>query len=308
MKKNISKGIYLALLTATISGFSIFFNKFAVDIIKPPLVFTTFKNIGVGLFIMSILLVSGKWKMMIRLKRKEIIYLALIGIIGGSLPFYLFFTGLSQVPAINAAILQKTLVVWVILLAVPFLKEKLSLLQIVAIAILFSSNFIMGGFTKFEYSQGEIFILLSAVLWAVEYMFAKKVLSTIDPDIVTAARMGVGSLILLVGALITAPAAVFGIVALNSTQWFWMVSSTLILLAYLMSWYRALKYAPAIMVTAILVSSTLITNILSSIFITHKWTLSLHIQNIMLFVGVVMLWVTARKMKPQEVLEEKIAE
>ena len=84
------KGIYLALLAAIISGFSIFFNKFAVDIVKPPLVFTAFKNCGVGLFIIAAILMTGKWQQVTSLKKREWIYLILIGIIGGSLPFYLF--------------------------------------------------------------------------------------------------------------------------------------------------------------------------------------------------------------------------
>jgi len=59
---NRSKGIYLALITAFISGVSIFVNKFAVGVIKSPLVFTADKNFMVGLLMLVILLVSGKWR------------------------------------------------------------------------------------------------------------------------------------------------------------------------------------------------------------------------------------------------------
>ena len=116
-----TKGIYLALITALISGVAIFINKFAVDAIHPPLVFTAMKNAGVGLFIIGILLLTPKWKLIKKLTKREIIYLISIGIIGGSIPFYLYFTGLSQIPAINAAIIQKTLVFWVTLVAIPVL-------------------------------------------------------------------------------------------------------------------------------------------------------------------------------------------
>ena len=45
--------------------------------------------------------------------------------IGGSVPFVLFFEGLARATATQAAFIQKTLVVWVALLAVPLLRERL---------------------------------------------------------------------------------------------------------------------------------------------------------------------------------------
>lgn len=295
------KGIYFALLAAFISGLSIFFNKFAVAAIKPPLVFTTFKNLGVGLLIVSFILSTGKWKQIGRLSKKELIYLVLIGLIGGALPFYLFFTGLSHVPAINAAIIQKTLVVWVGLLAIPLLKEKLSWGQIGAIVLLFVSNFVIGGFERFQFSQGELFILLATILWAIENVIAKKVLPGVDPDIVVTARMGLGSLLLLGASFIVAPKALFTITSLAPMQYFWLSVSIIFLTAYVSFWYRALKHDGAITVTAILVSSTLVTNVLTSVFITHQWTATIHVQNILMLVGVGVFWY-ATKMKSEKEL------
>ena len=79
-----------------------------------------------AILILTFLLASGKIKEIKKLKSREIKLLALIGIIGGSIPFYLFFKGLSMVPAVNGAIIQKTLVLWVALFAMLFLGEKLS--------------------------------------------------------------------------------------------------------------------------------------------------------------------------------------
>jgi len=147
---NITKGIYLAILTAFISGFSNFVNKIAVASIKPPLVFTAEKNAFVGLLIIGVLIATWKWKKLKELKRREIMYLFLIGVIGGSLPFYLFFTGLSQIPAITGAIIHKSLFIWVAILAIPFLKEKISKLQILAVLLIFAANFIIGGLVPFK--------------------------------------------------------------------------------------------------------------------------------------------------------------
>lgn len=287
--KKLFKGIQLALLTAFISGFSIFINKFAVDSIKPALTFTASKNIMVAVMIISLLIITKKWRQILSLKKDQAIKLFIIAVIGGSLPFYLFFTGLSQTSAINAAILQKTLVIWVAIIAIPFLKEKLSAVQILAIGVLFGSNIMIGGFRGFSYSQGELMILAATILWAIETVIAKRVLSKVDADIVTGARMGIGSLILFSLSLITNPKTISSIISLNSNQWFWLLLTSLSLFAYVSIWYRSLKLAPATTVTAVLVISTLVTNLLSAIFITHSWKLQLTQQGMLMILGISLL-------------------
>jgi drug/metabolite transporter (DMT)-like permease len=297
MSSTLKKGVYLAFLTALISGVSNFVNKIAVDVIKPPLVFTAEKNAIVGLLIIGILIATWKWKKIKNLTSKQLIYLILIGVIGGSLPFYLFFTGLSQIPAINGVIINKTLVIWVAILAIPFLKEKMSVLQIAAVALLFCSNALIGGFTKFQFSTGELFVLMATILWAIEHVLAKKILPTVDPDIVTAARMGFGSLILLGAASILAPTALVKSLAPSSTQMFWMTATVILLLGYVTAWYRALKFAPVTVVASILVSATLVTNVLSAIFVTHAWNIQLGIQAFFTILGVVLLWLAIARTK-----------
>lgn len=288
-------GIYLAIGTALISGFSNFINKLAVASIKPPLVFTAEKNALVGLLIVGILITTYKWKKLYSLSKKEITYLLLIGVIGGSIPFYLFFTGLSQIPAINAVIINKTMFIWVAILAIPFLKERISKLQVLAVLLIFASNFLIGGFSKFQYSTGELMVFGATLFWAVENILAKKILPKVDPDIVVAARMGIGSMLLLLTSAVVAPVGLSHALNMSSAQWTWMAITVALLLGYVMTWYRALRYAPATVVSSILVSATLITNVLSAIFITHKWTLEMGIQSLITLVGVGIFYYVAKK-------------
>jgi drug/metabolite transporter (DMT)-like permease len=299
------KGIYLALVTALVSGVSIFINKFAVGTFSPPLVFTAVKNTGVALLIISLLFFTRKYKLLGNLNKKEALYLLLIGIVGGAIPFYLFFTGLSMIPAINAALIHKTLVFWVAILAVPLLKERLTKLQGLAILILFGSNLFIGGFKGLQFSIGELLVLGATLLWAVENIIAKKVLKTVDPDIVTGARMGIGAVLLLGASFILAPQGLTASSALSSVQIFWLGLTMLSLLAYVMSWYRALKFAPAITVATILVGSTLITNILSAIFITGSWTLTSTLQSLVIVSGLTMFIYPAFKSFDKEKALEK---
>lgn len=285
------KGVKLALITALVSGVSIFINKFAVGVITPPLVFTGVKNSLVAILIISLILFSRKWKQLTKLDKGQLSKLALIGIIGGALPFYLFFTGLSQISAINGALIHKTLVLWVIVLAVPFLKEKLSTWQGLAVLILFVSNLLVGGFKGFAFSVGELFVLMATLLWAVENIIAKKVLSDVDIDLVVAARMGLGAIILMTVALFVYPQNLPQMLSLSLSQSLWMLATAIALLAYVMTWYRALKFAPVITVATILVSATLVTNLLSAIFITGTWNLKMLWQAGMIVLGLgIFLW------------------
>ena len=246
---------------------------------------------------MGLLLLTRKWKEVKNLSRRESLYLILIGIVGGSIPFYLFFTGLSEVSATSSALIHKTLVFWVAILAVVFLKEKLSNWQILAVMLLFGSNFIIGGFQGFAFSKGELLILIATILWAIENILAKKILPSVDPDIVIAARMGFGSLILLSTAVVTEPTALGKILVLTPSQWFWMILTAATLLGYVMSWYRALKLAPAITVASVLVASTIVTNILSAVFITRVWTLEMAFQSGLILVGLLIFYFAAKRLK-----------
>lgn len=285
-----NKGIYFALIAAFISGVSIFVNKFAVDAVKEPLVFTSVKNTGVAILILEVLLFSRKWKAIKKFNKSDFSYLVLIGLIGGSIPFYLFFKGLSTIPAINGAIIQKTLVIWVAFLAIPFLKEKLSKAAFIGVFFLFVSNFLVGGFKGFLFSRGEFLVLIATIFWAVEIILAKKILPKVDPDILTGARMGIGAIVLLIMSALLQPAAFSKSLNLNPTQLFWVILTMATLFGYVTTWYRALKFAPAILVTSVLVASTLVTNALSAIFITHTLNSLLILQSLVTVVGLVVLY------------------
>ena len=257
----------LALITAVISGTNNFLTKIAVTAVKDPIVYTTLKNAIVAAFLIGIILMLGKWREIISLTQGQMLRLFAIGAIGGSVPFALFFTGLSQTSALNAGLIHKTLFVWVLLLAVPFLKERFSWMQWVGVCALFAANFVVGGFKGFNFNIGELMVLGATLLWAVENVIAKKVLKDISSITVAGARMIIGSLILF--AVVLGKGSTVPLSTLSFEQWGWTMLTSILLLGYVLAWYTALKYAPATYVAALLVPATLVTNVLSAVFITH---------------------------------------
>ena len=122
---NQKQGVLLVLATAVISGFSIFLNKFSVSTIEPS-VFTFLKNLVVAVFLASILLLTKETKALKQLSRKQWSQLAAIGLVGGSVPFLLFFNGLAMTSAAMGAFIHKTLFIYVSVFAFFLLKEKLN--------------------------------------------------------------------------------------------------------------------------------------------------------------------------------------
>lgn len=283
----------LALITAVISGANNFLTKIAVTAVKDPIVYTTLKNAIVAALLIGIMLMLGKWREVIALTRGQMFRLIAIGAIGGSVPFALFFTGLMKTSALNAGLIHKTLFVWVLLLAVPFLKERFSWVQWVGVGALFAANFVVGGFKGFNFNMGELMVLGATVLWAVENIIAKVALKDISSITVAGARMIIGSLILC--AFVLGKGSAVPLSALTFEQWGWTLLTSVLLFGYVLTWYAALKYAPATYVAALLVPATLVTNILSAIFVTHTLNGMQITQLLLLAVGTGFVMVFAKR-------------
>ena len=284
--------VILAMATAVISGTNNFLTKIAVTAVQDPVAFTFLKNAVVGVFLVGIIIAAKKWGEIRRLNRMQAIQLSLIALIGGAIPFILFFTGLTMIPAVNAAFIHKTLFIWVAILAIPYLKERLGSIQIAALLLLLAGNLVMG-VPKLKFGTGEMLILAATLLWAVENIIAKKALANLSSLTVAGARMALGSVFIFLVVLAQGNAG--QLLALNATQWGWTLLTSVLLLGYVTTWYTALKIAPATLVAALLVPATLITNVLNGIFITHSITLLQIYNGLLLILGTTLIiWGNAR--------------
>lgn len=267
MKSKLRQGLVLAGLAAFISGLAIFYNKIVL-IKMDPLIFNLLKNGGTTVILSFFLLRSwpSRKQAFSAISRywKQLMWL---GLIGGSLPFILFFEGLRQTSALNAALIQKTLFIWVALMALPFLHERLSLWQIAGYFLIIYGNLFIGGFTGFKGNRGEILILAATFLWSVEIMIAKKILLNTSSLVVAWGRMFFGLIVLLL--FVVAQGKIRLLTQITPGQLLPIIGSILFLTGYVTVWYGALKRVPATVGTSVLVLATPITNILTAFFVTH---------------------------------------
>jgi drug/metabolite transporter (DMT)-like permease len=261
-------GIGLAFVTACVSGVSIYLNGRAVHHFHDATVFTTAKNAVAGVLLLAAALAWSRHRSARPASQRPALrprqWLALLGVavVGGSVPFALFFEGLARAQATQAAFIQKTLVVWVALLAVPLLRERFRAPHALAICLLIGGQaWLAGGSGRVVFGEGEAMILAATLLWSVEVVYVKRLLASLPPRTLAAARMGGGTVLLLGWIAATGKLGQLG--GYGVEQWRWVALSGLLLTAYVATWYAALARAQAIDVTAVLVFGAVITALLS---------------------------------------------
>jgi drug/metabolite transporter (DMT)-like permease len=261
----VSAGLGLALLTGVISGISVWLNAYGVKQVPDAAVYTTLKNLVAAFILIGAVVASGQAGAVHRIGRRRWPVVLAVAVIGGSVPFLLFFTGLAHATAPGAAFIQKTMFVWVALLAVPLLNERLGIGQLLAIGVLLIGQLMLAPpkLDGASWTQAETMIAAATVLWAVEVILVKRYLSDLPAAVTGALRLGLGAVI-LVGYLAFS-GSLAGIASIGSQGWLWVAITGVMLAAYVGTWFAALRRAPASSVSCVLVIGAVITAVLQSI-------------------------------------------
>jgi drug/metabolite transporter (DMT)-like permease len=260
-------GAAFALAAASVSGLSIFLNEYALQHAPDAAAYTTAKNLVAAALLGAIALTSmrGQVGATVRaLSRGALLAVLLIGMLGGGVAFALFFEGLRHTSATDAAFIQKTLIVWVAIAAVPLLKERLGPGHVAAIVLLLLGQLLLVGSVVplGPRSGGEVMILVATLLWSGEIIVARILLRSLPSQLLAAARMLIGTAFLLVFLWITGQG--HGLAALGAAGWGWALLTGVLLTLYVSTWLAALSRAPAIDVTALLVAGAFITALLDA--------------------------------------------
>lgn len=276
------RGTLLILLTAFISGISIVINKFFIVKIDP-LLFTALRAffIGIVFLFISLYFSSSKGKF----KQTSWFNLLLIGLIGGGIAFWLFFSGLKLTTAGRAAFLHKTLPIYAVILAFIFLKEKITKKQLIAMIVMLFGLLLME-LTNIssEIRIGDLLVLFATILWAVENTISKKVMLEKESNwVVTFSRMFFGSLLLLAIIFLTGKTNL--IFSLSAQQIIYIVISGIFLFLYVFTWYWGLKYINLSKASAILLLAPVISLVLGFLWLNEQIFILQLIGSTLILVG-----------------------
>ena len=257
------RGVLLALGAAAVSGLSIYLNAFGVKLVSDAAVYTTAKNGVAAVILVGGALVLGAAREARTLDGRHRAGLVAIAVIGGSIPFVLFFSGLAVATAPTAAFIQKTLFIWVALMAAPFLGERLGLIQVAALGVLLAGQVLIAPPTGMGWGPGETMIAVATLLWSVEIVVAKRLLVVVSAPLLGAVRMGLGFVFLLGYLALTGRLG--GLATIGGEALLWILVTGVLLAGYVATWFGALRLAPATTVTCILVAGAVVTGTLSSL-------------------------------------------
>ena len=279
-------GIALAAVTAGVSGVAVFVNGYAVQQVPSASVYTTAKNLVAAAILVTLLLAfcrPGARATLRVLDRRRALALLAVGVLGGGLAFILFFEGLRHAGSTQAAFLQKTLVLWVALLAVPLLRERIGVRHVVAVAALLLGQVALSGdLTTLRHSTtGELMVLAATLIWSGEVVVVRALLRSVPSQVVGVARMSVGAVVLV--AYLGLSGHLGALVHLGAAGWGMALLTGAILAAYVTSWFAALARAAAVDVTAVLVAGAFVTAALDAA--VHHVALAPRLGALLLILG-----------------------
>ncbi len=258
-------GLVLVLLTAGISGVSTFVNSYAAAGTNSD-AFVTVRNLAVALF-----LVPGVWLttrgIARRLRPVDWARLLAIGLIGGAIPFLLFFRGLELATmaggAMTASFLYRTLFLWATTFAILFLGERLHLRTVLAAGLLLLGNLLLLAVSSAVWTDGSLYVMAATLLWAVEYTVSKRTLKDLPTGTVALGRMGFGAVFLLGYLAVTGGFVAVG--RFTDPQWMWVGISALLLTGFVATWYAGLRRIDLGTATAVLVLGYPVTFLLAAV-------------------------------------------
>jgi len=288
MNKN--KGLLLVLVMALISGVVVFISKFGVTVINP-YIFTALKNIIVVLVVVSWLLMMRDWQILKSLTKRQWFILSAIGVIGGSIPFLLYFKGLSLTIPVQAAFIHKTMFVYVAVLAGIFLKEKISRGFLIGGLLLLFGNILLLRIIPHQFGIGDLLILIATLFWATENVISKYLLKELPSRIVIWGRMFFGSILIVIFLIVTGQMSLM--FSLNVQQIGWTMITSIFLFTALAAWYTGLKYIKVSVATTVLLLASPITTLLSLLFLGQTLILSQALGIVLIALAVFWIYKTS---------------
>ncbi len=258
----LAPGVALVLLTVVISGVSNFVNFRAVQGTSVD-AWIAVRNGAVALLLIPPALLLGRGTRH-RLVRREWGYLVVIGLVGGAIPFLLYFHGFQQAAsqggAATASLGYRSLFLVTTVLGVLVLRERVPRRFLPAAGLLLAGNVLLVALTGPVWTDGTAYVLAATGMWAGEYTVSKHLLRTLPARTVGLGRMSFGAAFLLAYLGLSGQAP--SVLGFSAADWMALSMSALLLFGFVMTWYAGLRTVDLSLATSLLVLAFPITWVL----------------------------------------------
>jgi drug/metabolite transporter (DMT)-like permease len=192
--------------------------------------------------------------------------LLLVALIGGSVPYALYFRGLQLSTPVTASLIDHTQFLLVAVFAAVFLRERFGPAVWAALVLLLAGLTLGVTVSAVRLDAGLMFLGGATLLFAADFVLMKYLLRLVTPLTVMAFKMSLGSLLLFAYVAVTGRLETAG--GLSLLQWGFVLVTGLILLAFTATSVLGLRSASATAVTAIPAGSPIITTAL--VFLSQR--------------------------------------
>lgn len=262
-------GYVFAILNAVISGVAVYVSSLAVGTFHDAVLYTSLKNAVVGVLLLIPLAVLARERRRYReLRSRDWAWLLGVAVVGGSVPYALFFTGLKMTSAVTGSLGDHLEFALVAIMAVVLLKERLTPAIWAGLAVLLAGVLLGSNLNLIRWNEGTALILASTVLFALEWVVVKHLLrGRLHPLTVMTAKMALGSVILF--GYLAVRGGLTPMAHLTLTQWGYTLLTGGILLGFTATIFIAIRHARVSTVMAIGAGAPLVTEGLQLAFGGH---------------------------------------
>lgn len=248
------------------NGYALF--NIAASDIPSKLVFAGYRFIFAGLILLAIAALGQKT---LRLSRRTVGQVCLLGLTQTSLQYVFFYIGLAYATGVKSSIMNATGTFFSVLLAHWIYKnDRLSVNKALGCVVGFVGVMVVNfseGLLRFDFTLlGEGFIVIAAFVLSAASVYGKKISQQVDSVVLTGYQLAIGGLALLLIGLATG----------GTLSGFTVKSAALMLYLVLLSsaafslWTILLKYNRVSMVTVFNFMIPVFGTVLSALFLDER--------------------------------------
>lgn len=294
MNKNYSQGVILSIINCLSLGVLGIVDKIGTLQSNNPLIFSSQSLLFSLLFtvIFTLFYFKGIPTKEIKLIPKSFwILIILVGIFASGIFILLRFLGLTQSTGTFATLSQVITTSLTALLAFLFLKEKLSkIFWLLFLMIIVSVYFVsVGKIALADIKTGDFLIILSTVFLAAANIFARIVVSKVNPILLSLSRFFLGFIFLSIIGFLLLNKEVF-----HSFTWL-VVLSGILWASSVLFFNLALKKIGVTFTTSLLMIAPVITMILEYFLLGYHFTLVQVIAALVVVIGGIGIIFTSNK-------------
>lgn len=284
---------YLSVyLTTLLWGINVVIMKFVFTELSP-LQLAIIRWVIAGIIFLFILLFYPLEKKYKVIHKEDYFYIFSLGLIGVFLQQIFFLIGLNMTSATNSGIITGLTPIFIFLLSVNLLNEKVTLWKIIGIIISFTGIIVLTRDNEISFSSksflGDLSTLAAGFIFAIYTVMAKPMLQKYSGFTITAYNTIIGSVFFIIIGLFVYRGVSIEVTNVSFKTWSCIFYSSIFgSIIPLILWFTSLKFLDATKVAVITYFQPIITALGAFLILGEKLTSNIILGGILVLFGVIL--------------------